>query len=44
MPLGPSMANVAERLVSAAQRRRIAVLDVTLDMANVIDLGILLKP
>jgi hypothetical protein len=43
VPLGPSMANVAVRLVSAAQRRRIAVLDVTPDMANVIDLGILLK-
>lgn len=44
MPLGPSMANVAVCLVSAAQPRRIAVLDVTPDMANVIDLGILLKP
>jgi hypothetical protein len=37
------MANAAVCLVSAAQRRRIAVLNVTLDMANVIDLGILLK-
>jgi hypothetical protein len=44
VPLGPSMANAAVRLVSAAQRQRIAVLDVTLDMANVINLGISLKP
>jgi hypothetical protein len=44
VPLGPSMANAAVRLVSAAQRRRIAVLDVTPDMANLINLGILLKP
>jgi hypothetical protein len=43
VPLGPSMANAAVRLVSAAQRRRIAVLDVTPDVANVIDLGTLLK-
>jgi hypothetical protein len=43
VPLGPLMANAAVRLVSAAQRRRIAVLDVTPDMANVIDLGIIFE-
>jgi hypothetical protein len=39
VPLGPSMANAAVRLVSAAQRRCIVVLDVMLDMVNVINLG-----
>jgi hypothetical protein len=43
VPLGPLMANAAVRLVSAAQRRRIAVLDVTPDMANVIDLGFIFE-
>jgi hypothetical protein len=42
--LGPSMANAARLLVSAAQHRRIAVLDVWLGMVSVIDLEFTSKP